>query len=83
MKKISVVILALLTMIFIYACGNNKITNNPQALTGSTVTSGYNVDTLPPPYATKSATNFSKVVGWSDGKTPVAPRGFTVTKFAD
>ena len=83
MKKISVVILALLTMIFINACGNNKITNNPQALNGSTVTSGYNVDTLPPPYATKSAKNFSKVVGWNDGKTPVAPQGFTVTKFAD
>src|SRR5215204_567849 len=84
MKKVSAVItLSLLTMIFICACGNNKITNNPQALNGSTVTSGYNVDSLPPPYATKSAKNFSKVVGWKDGKTPVAPQGFTVTKFAD
>ncbi|MDP5200801.1 sorbosone dehydrogenase family protein [Flavobacterium sp. DG2-3] len=39
--------------------------------------------TLPPPYATESKTNNSKVIGWPAGKTPKAPEGFTVTKFAD
>ena len=39
--------------------------------------------TLPPPYATESKTNNSKVTGWPEGKTPTAPEGFTVTKFAD
>ncbi|MCV2483908.1 sorbosone dehydrogenase family protein [Flavobacterium sp. SH_e] len=39
--------------------------------------------TLPPPYATESKTNNSKVIGWPVGKTPKAPEGFTVTKFAD
>ncbi|WP_264535130.1 PQQ-dependent sugar dehydrogenase [Flavobacterium sp. N1736] len=39
--------------------------------------------TLPPPFATESKTNNSKVIGWPEGKTPVAPQGFTVTKFAD
>ncbi|MXO05926.1 sorbosone dehydrogenase family protein [Flavobacterium sp. HBTb2-11-1] len=39
--------------------------------------------TLPPPYATESKTNNSKVIGWPAGKTPQAPEGFTVTKFAD
>jgi len=39
--------------------------------------------TLPPPYATESKTNNSKVIGWPEGKTPKAPEGFTVTKFAD
>lgn len=39
--------------------------------------------TLPPPYATESKTKNSKVIGWSEGKTPKAPEGFTVTKFAD
>ncbi|MBC7588957.1 MAG: sorbosone dehydrogenase family protein, partial [Chitinophagaceae bacterium] len=39
-------------------------------------------DTLPAPFETKSAKNFSKVIGWKDEK-PVAPIGFTVTKFAD
>jgi glucose/arabinose dehydrogenase len=36
---------------------------------------------LPPP--SKSHVNASKVIGWPAGKTPVAPQGFTVTKFAD
>jgi glucose/arabinose dehydrogenase len=40
-------------------------------------------DSLPAPFATKSKTNFSRVIGWSDGKTPIAPEGFSVTKFAD
>lgn len=40
-------------------------------------------DTLPPPFATKSSRNYSKVIGWHNGKTPVAPEGFVVTKFAD
>jgi glucose/arabinose dehydrogenase len=40
-------------------------------------------DSLPPPYATKSAMNFSNVIGWKEGRTPTAPTGFTVTKYAD
>jgi len=40
-------------------------------------------DTLPAPFETKSTKNFSKVIGWKDGQMPVAPPGFTVTKFAD
>ena len=39
--------------------------------------------TLPPPYSTKSVRNFSNVVSWEDGRTPTAPKGFTVTKYAD
>ncbi len=40
------------------------------------------VDTLPAPFATPSKTKFSKVLGWPEGKTPVAPAGFKVTKYA-
>lgn len=40
-------------------------------------------DKLPPPYATKSSSNFSKVIGWKDGATPIAPAGFRVTKYAE
>jgi glucose/arabinose dehydrogenase len=32
---------------------------------------------------TKSHGNYSKVIGWEDGQTPIAPSGFTVTKYAD
>lgn len=37
---------------------------------------------LPKPYATKSVQNFSKVIGWKENQKPVAPKGFTVSKFA-
>lgn len=37
---------------------------------------------LPSPDLSASKTKFSKVIGWPEGKTPVAPAGFTVTKFA-
>lgn len=40
-------------------------------------------DTLPKPYATKSSMNFSNVKGWKDGRTPIAPQGFEVMKYAD
>ncbi|MCC4214339.1 PQQ-dependent sugar dehydrogenase [Leeuwenhoekiella parthenopeia] len=38
---------------------------------------------LPAPFASESVTKESKVVAWPEGKTPVAPEGFTVTRFAD
>lgn len=38
--------------------------------------------TLPAPYSTKSAMNFTKVVGWKDGQLPTAPAGFIVTEYA-
>lgn len=52
-----------------------------------TVVDSVNADTvakaaLPPPDTNASKNKFSKVIGWPDGKTPVAPEGFTVTKFA-
>jgi len=37
---------------------------------------------LPAPYATKSSKVFSKVIGWKGNQIPVAPKGFTVSKFA-
>jgi hypothetical protein len=40
-------------------------------------------DTLPPPYATKSSRNYSKVIGWHHEKTPIVPEGFVVARFAD
>jgi len=39
-------------------------------------------DTLPAPNATKSSANFSKVIGWPEGKMPVAPKGFVVSQYA-
>ena len=63
-----------------FACGNSNshkesVKNNSDSLAYS--------DTLPAPFATKSNRNFSKVIGWPAGKTPVAPAGFVVSRFAD
>lgn len=41
------------------------------------------VDSLPQISASKSYANYSKVVGWPEGRTPKAPPGFVVTKYAD
>ncbi len=39
-------------------------------------------DTLPPPNATKSVANYSKVIGWDNGMMPKAPIGFAVSQYA-
>lgn len=38
---------------------------------------------LPKPYATKSVANQNTMKPWPEGKMPTAPKGFTVTKYAD
>lgn len=63
------------------ACGNtNSHKDTVKNSSGSTI---YLADTLPAPFATASSRNFSKVIGWPAGKTPVAPAGFIVSRFAD
>jgi glucose/arabinose dehydrogenase len=68
--------LYLLAWIFllISSCSNTKNTSTGEV--------SYSKE-LPAPYATKSVTNFSNVIGWSANQTPIAPKGFTVTLFAD
>ena len=38
---------------------------------------------LPPPFATPSVRNNSKVIGWSKGRMPTAAPGFEVSLFAE
>ncbi len=70
-RKHKFVLLAVFLLTSFCGISQNKKSNKNQA------------DTLPPPFATKSAMNFSHVLGWKDGRTPQAPAGFTVTKYAD
>ena len=56
-----------------------SITTNAQITKVKTAVEEIN---LPEPFATPSVTNDSKTIGWPVDKTPVAPKGFTVTKFA-
>ena len=67
------------------ACSQKKEesqTGSDENQTGSTVKTTAVALNLPAPYVTKSVKNYSKVVGWADGKTPTAPAGFVVTEYA-
>ena len=71
----------MIMMLMSVSCDSpDKQPNEPKATTVATVASEVN---LPEPYATKSVYNFSKVIGWPQGRTPSAPEGFTVTRFAE
>ena len=68
------------------ACNGQVKKEEKEALAkqpGNIVKTAIGEITLPPPYATESKTNNSRVLKWPDGKTPKAPEGFTVIKFAD
>jgi len=78
----------LLSKIFILAlilsaCKNEQSKKEENAGTEDKIatSTGQPVD-LPAPFATESKTKVSNVIGWPEGKTPIAPAGFTVTKFA-
>jgi glucose/arabinose dehydrogenase len=66
---------------FAIACQSNQKENAAQTDTLTTNTNQEVV--LPEPDTSASQTKFSKVIGWPEGKTPVAPAAFTVTKFAE
>ncbi|MFB3389266.1 PQQ-dependent sugar dehydrogenase [Flavobacterium sp. LAR06] len=82
--KIQLLSLSLLTIMT--ACQGQVKKEAKEALTKqppTVVKTAIGDITLPPPFATESKSNNSKVIGWPEGKTPTAPEGFTVTKFAD
>src|SRR5688572_15912966 len=69
-----------------YGCGNNASTKKTTVDSSEIDSNSVKMqpgDSLPPPFATPSVRNMSKVLGWPEGKMPVAPAGFTVTRFAD
>ncbi|MGG9963583.1 PQQ-dependent sugar dehydrogenase [Ferruginibacter sp. SUN106] len=74
-KQHSIVLLFVLS---IGACKNTKIS---RSATGEPVAA--ETIRLPAPFATPSVRNVPKVIGWPQGKTPIAPEGFAVTKFAE
>ncbi|EDM36720.1 L-sorbosone dehydrogenase [Pedobacter sp. BAL39] len=62
------------------ACTSNQQQTNTQ--TDSLQADSSQQSSLPEPDTNASKNKFSKVIGWPEGKTPVAPAGFTVTKYA-
>ncbi|WP_040300621.1 PQQ-dependent sugar dehydrogenase [Arcticibacter svalbardensis] len=71
MRILQISLVAYFTVILM-ACNSNKSQSQPQDTTGNA--------TLPAPGESK--TSYSKVIGWPEGKTPIAPAGFNVTKYA-
>lgn len=63
------------------ACNSNS--NGQRKAADSVVTDTTGKPVLPAPDTNASKNKFSKVIGWPEGKVPVAPEGFTVTKFAE
>lgn len=85
MKK-SIPLFSISLLILMTACHGQVKKEEKEALAkqpGNVVKTAIGAITLPPPYATESKTNNSKVIGWPKDKTPKAQEGFIVTKFAD
>jgi glucose/arabinose dehydrogenase len=75
---------AVFLIFFGISCKNepSKKEQNTDKEASVKTTQGQQVE-LPAPFATEAKTKFSNVIGWPEGKTPIAPEGFTVTKFAE
>jgi len=63
-----------------FGCQSNKTPDN-QGDSTAVGTENEQVN-LPAPDTTASKNKFSKVLGWPENKTPLAPAGFMVTRFA-
>ncbi|KAA0127260.1 sorbosone dehydrogenase family protein [Chryseobacterium sp. SN22] len=69
------------TALLLFSCKEKNKSNG----TGQADTAVTQNDTLklPPPDEKSAKNKFSNVIGWPAGKTPTAPEGFTVTRFAE
>ena len=81
MRKI-LLLISFLVVTQIVFCQGNK---HKQAGDGKSDTVQTTVQKiyLPAPFETSSANNNGHSIGWPEGKTPVAPAGYTITKFAE
>jgi len=75
----NLVFLIVLSVIFTQ-CSQNKVNNSAAA---TVIDSAKQQVNLPPPYQTKSVRNYCKIIDWPQGKTPIAPKGFKVSLYAD
>lgn len=73
--SLSKLLLVSMFAVMIASCSTSSQTASPNP--------SYNKENLPVPFQTKSTSRYSKVVGWPKHKTPIAPEGFTVSRFAD
>lgn len=81
MKVGLAIITSIVTGVIIGGCNAKEKKEAAQSGPNSVAT-GIDSLILPAPYSTKSVVNRPKEVGWSEGRTPQAPEGFTVSAYA-
>jgi len=87
MKNILLLILFFATVF--YSCKSKQEKQTDEMATNHTTQQADTVQTalgpvvLPKPYASKSVVNQNTMKDWPEETLPIAPEGFTVTKFAD
>lgn len=85
-------LMAMLASMAMFSCAETARTQEEANQEGTAANYNPDADTvttpanqslyLPAPDTTHRAEKRSKVIGWPEGKTPTAPAGFTVSKFA-
>ncbi|AZA54616.1 PQQ-dependent sugar dehydrogenase [Chryseobacterium sp. G0201] len=65
-----------------FSCKDNK-NKSGESGKGNEVVTKTDTLKLPPPDEKNSKNKFSNVIGWGKDKKPIAPEGFTVTRFAE
>lgn len=83
MKK-EILNLVLFSSVLLAGCQSNSSSKkDTDSLANDTTVKTYTAElNLPAPDEKAAKNKFSKVINWPEGKTPVAPEGFVVTKFA-
>jgi glucose/arabinose dehydrogenase len=76
------IFLPVLSVLFFVNCNNSKRIGDG-AKANDAIAGFSDTVQLPAPFATASVRNVSKTIGWPDDKTPIAPEGFIVTRFAE
>src|ERR1051326_7633336 len=79
-KRFGVCLIMVVAFILSCAAANQPEMSTSQSVSG--IGPGDKI-VLPAPFATPSARNTSKVIGWPKGKMPIAAPGFEVSLFAD
>lgn len=67
---------------FLFSCKENKNQTGNTGKSAEVSTQNHTLK-LPAPNEKASKNKFSNVIGWPADKTPIAPQGFTVTRFAE
>jgi glucose/arabinose dehydrogenase len=72
-----------LLIILLTACGKKETQTQQTAIVDTIQTADYKATVnLPPPDEKASNIKYSKVIGWSTDRSPSAPPGFSVSRFA-